>query len=154
MPMMTSSMTKFLPAPGNLVTATTDTSYADPGAAGSYYELSAVDLNGNESPPALAGPGQSTDVSDAAPIVFALEGVRPNPAFGGRMVVHFALTSAEPATLELIDVAGRRVRERAVGVLGAGYHAVDFGQGLRPGLYFLRLTQGTHQRVARATLMD
>jgi hypothetical protein len=86
--------------------------------------------------------------------VFALEGARPNPAFGGRMVVHFALTGGESATLELLDVAGRRVRERAVGMLGAGRHAVDFGDGLKPGLYFLRLIQGASQRVARATLMD
>jgi hypothetical protein len=144
----------FVPGSGTLVAATTDTGYADAGAAGSYYKLSAVDVNGNESPFALAGPGQTTDAPAAPLIAFALEGVRPNPAFGGRMVVHFALPSDEPATLELLDVAGRRVRERAVGALGAGRHTVDLGGGLRPGLYFVRLTQGANQRVARATMVD
>jgi hypothetical protein len=113
-----------------------------------------VDINGNEGPYALLSPNQTTDAPAASPIAFALEGVRPNPAFGGRMIVHFALSGDEPAALELIDVAGRRVRDRAVGSLGAGRHVVDLGDGLKPGLYFLRLTQGANQRVVRATLMD
>jgi len=147
----------FVPGPGTLVTATTDTGYVDVGPAGRFYKLSAVDFNGNESPFALVGPFQTTDVTDAdAPLSFALEGVRPNPAFGGRLLVHFALPNDEPASLELLDVAGRRVRERAIGSLGAGRHVVDLSgtQQLTPGLYFLRLTQGANQRVARATLMD
>jgi sugar lactone lactonase YvrE len=147
----------FVPGAGTLVTALPDTGYVDAGPAGSFYKLSAVDIHGNESSFALAGPYQTTDVTDVdAPLAFALEGVRPNPAFGGRMLVHFALPHGAPATLELLDVAGRRVRERAVGSLGAGRHVVDLSgsQRLTPGLYFLRLTQGASQRVARATLMD
>jgi hypothetical protein len=147
----------FVPGPGTLVSALPDTGYVDAGPAGSYYKLTAVDTHGNESPFALAGPGQTTDVTDGdTRLAFSLEGVRPNPAFGGRMLVHFALPDGAPATLELLDVAGRRVRERAVGSLGAGRHVVDLSgsQRLTPGLYFLRLTQGTSQRVARATLMD
>jgi hypothetical protein len=147
----------FVPGPGTFVTATPDTGYADVGAAGSFYKLSAVDFNGNESLFALVTPNQTTDVTDAAaPLAFALEGVRPNPAFGGRLLVHFALPNGAPATLELLDVAGRRVRERAVGAMGAGRHVVDLSgsERLKPGLYFLRLTQGANQRVARATLMD
>jgi DNA-binding beta-propeller fold protein YncE len=151
------SSADFLPGPGTLVTALPDTGYVDIGPAGSFYKLSAVDFNGNESPFALVGPHQTTDVMDlAAPVAFALEGVHPNPAFGGRLLVHFALTNSEPATLDLLDIAGRRVRERAVGPLGAGRHVVDLSgsQRLTPGLYFLRLTQGAQQRVARATLVD
>jgi hypothetical protein len=147
----------FVPGPGNLVATLPDTGYVDVGPAGRFYKLSAVDWNGNESPFALVGPHQTTDAPDAtAPLAFALEGARPNPAFGGRMLVHFALPDGAPATLELLDVAGRRVRERAVGGLGAGRHFVDLsgGQRLAPGLYFLRLTQGANQRVARATLVD
>jgi len=88
----------------------------------------------------------------AAPPAFAPNGVRPNPALGGRMMVHFTLPTGEPAKLELIDVAGRR----AVGSLGAGRHAVDLAAGCRvpPGLYLLRLTQGTNTRVVRAAMLD
>ena len=55
----------------------------------------------------------------------------------------FTLPSQEPATLELIDVAGRRVMRREVGSLGPGRHSLDMGAStrLRPGLYFLRLAQ-------------
>jgi len=144
----------FVLGPGTLVTATPDTGHVDAGPAGSFYKLSAVDWNGNESPFALVGPYQTTDAPAAAPIAFALEGVRPNPAFGGRLLVHFALPHGEPATLELLDVAGRRVRQQAVGALGVGRHVVDLGGALTPGLYFVRLTQGANQRVARATLME
>ena len=104
----------------------------------------------------LVGPNQTTDVSGSAPVVFALEGVRPNPARGGTMVVWFALPSASPATLELLDLAGRRVVERAVGTLGPGRHAVDLApaRGVSAGMYFLRLTQGPNTRVVRFAVLN
>jgi hypothetical protein len=145
-----------LPGPGNLIAATTDIGYVDVGPAGSYYKLSAIDRTGNEGLYALAGPGQTTAVPTEPALVFALEGVRPNPALGGRMTVHFELVTDEPALLELIDVAGRRVLERAVGALGAGRHAVDLAEGRRlpAGVYFVRLTQGKNSRVARLTVVN
>ena len=71
-------------------------------------------------------------------------------------MVHFALPTGEPATLELLDVAGRRVTERTVGTLGAGRHSVELGEGrrLQPGLYFVRLTQGANQRIVRTTVLN
>lgn len=88
-------------------------------------------------------------------VALALEGARPNPAIGRAMMVTLALPSAAPAMLGLIDVAGRRVRGRAVGSLGAGRHAVDLAEDwrLKPGLYFLRLTQGTNERAVRTTVI-
>jgi len=73
----------------------------------------------------------------------ALAGAWPNPA-RGEIRAHFTLAGRERATLELIDVAGRRVLRREVGSLGPGAHAVALGSspGLQPGLYFLRLAQG------------
>jgi len=146
----------FVPGAGNLVTATPDTGFADVGPAGSYYKLSAVDRNGNESLFALVGPGQTTDVSDAPALQFALEGVRPNPSLGGRMLVHFVLPRNTPASLELFDLAGRRIEERSVGALGAGAHAVELAPGRRvaAGVYLIRLTQGTITRSARAVVLD
>jgi len=91
-------------------------------------------------------------VGEAGPGPLALEGAWPNPARGA-IRAYFTLPSAAPATLELIDVAGRRVLRRAVGELGPGRHSLDLGAAarLRPGLYFLRLVQAgrvLHARVA------
>ena len=75
--------------------------------------------------------------------MLALEGIHPNPCDGG-MLVTFSLADRTPATLELFDVAGRRLLGREVGTLGAGAHVVrlDADGGRRAaGLYFLRLVQ-------------
>ena len=91
---------------------------------------------------------------DAA-LAFALEGVRPNPSRGEGLTVAFTLPTAASARLELLDVSGRRVAEREVGSLGAGPHALDLSEGRRltPGLYLLRLTQGTNTRVTRVAVL-
>lgn len=81
-------------------------------------------------------------VEPIAPTGFALTGVAPNPAVD-HMRVSFGLASAAPASLELIDVLGRRWLHRDVGALGPGAHHVDIRTAgkLPSGLYFLRLTQ-------------
>jgi hypothetical protein len=70
--------------------------------------------------------------------------------------VQFTLPTGEPAALELIDIAGRRVAGREVGSLGAGSHAVDFASGSRmpPGIYLVRLTQGANRGVIRIVVRD
>jgi hypothetical protein len=86
-------------------------------------------------------------------LALALSGARPNPA-SDRLVVSFVLPARAGARLELLDVAGRRVRSREVGSLGPGAHAVDLGSsGLGPGIYLLRLTQGARSVTTRATLL-
>ena len=64
----------------------------------------------------------------------------------------FSLASGAPATLELFDIAGRRVLSRAVGALGAGDHVVGLGgdRHLPAGVYLLRLSQGTRSVSRRA----
>ena len=88
-------------------------------------------------------------------LAFALEPVRPNPARGGPLTVHFTLASASAASLELLDVAGRRISGREVGSLGAGHHALDLGEGRRlaPGLYLVCLRQGASRRVTRVAVL-
>jgi hypothetical protein len=146
----------FVPSPANLVAAPPDTGYADAGAAGGYYKLSAVDVHGNESGFAALGPDQTVDVAEDGTVVFALDDPRPNPSAGARLSVSFALASNAAATLDLYDLAGRRVRSLDVGGLGAGRHVVDLlARGrLAPGLYFVRLQHGAQQRIERVTLLD
>ncbi|HEY3215998.1 MAG TPA: T9SS type A sorting domain-containing protein, partial [Candidatus Eisenbacteria bacterium] len=90
--------------------------------------------------------------SDGGAARLALEGALPNPA-RGVISVAFSLPNTERATLELIDIAGRRVARREVGSLGPGRHVVQLGASprLRSGLYFLRLIQG--ERVLRARVV-
>jgi len=82
---------------------------------------------------------------------FALRGPVPNPA-ARELVVSFALPDGTPAVLELLDVQGRRLARHEVGSLGAGRHLVNLGGtgGLDPGIYLVRLTQGTRLLTARA----
>jgi hypothetical protein len=145
----------FVPGPGNLVATPSDTGYTDPGPAGSYYKLSAVDVNGNESAYALLTPAGTTSVEGGGTIALALEGARPNPVRGHGLVVHFALPGAAPARLELLDVSGRRLAARDVGALGPGRHDVDLapGKGLPAGVYLLRLTQGALARSTRVAVL-
>lgn len=61
--------------------------------------------------------------------------------------------SDAPATLELLDVSGRRLLARAVGALGAGSHVLTLeGGGIRAGTYFIRLTQGARSATRRAVV--
>jgi hypothetical protein len=87
-------------------------------------------------------------------LALALEGLRPNPAVGP-LTVAFTLPSWAPATLELLDVGGRRVLAREVGSLGAGSHLLhlDGGSQLAPGMYWLRLTQAGRALVARGVVV-
>ena len=146
----------FTPAIGNRIATPTSTSYADVGTSGSYYKLSAVDVNGNESGFALLTPGGTTGVDADSPVAFALDGVRPNPSNGSSLNVAFALPTASAAQLELLDLAGRRLLTREVGSLGAGRHRVNLAEGRRvpAGLYWLRLTQGAKQRTTRVAVVD
>ncbi|HEY2953742.1 MAG TPA: T9SS type A sorting domain-containing protein [Candidatus Eisenbacteria bacterium] len=84
----------------------------------------------------------------------ALHGLRPNPAVR-EVTVSFTLPTAGPATLELLDVAGRRLIERQVGSLGTGRHLqrLDDGARIPAGLYWLRLTQGGCSLLARGAVI-
>jgi len=149
------STSDFVPGPSNLIATRADTGYADVGPGGSYYKLSAVDVNGNESGYATLSPSQIAGVGDPGPVTFALEPI-PNPSWGGRLTVTFSLPSSGRARLELLDVSGRRVADREVGSLGAGRHVVDLAERrqLPPGLYLVRLTQGADARARRVVLLE
>lgn len=81
----------------------------------------------------------------------------PNP-FNPVTVFDFALSSAGPASLEIIDVRGRRVARPVRGHLPAGPHQVrweatdEAGRALPSGVYVARLTVGGRTAVAKLTL--
>lgn len=86
--------------------------------------------------------------------VFAMLGPWPNPVAGGRFSVAFLLPTPERGTLELWDVAGRRVDRREIS--GTSRQVVSFGDRgrLAPGLYLLRLKQGIHLELRRVAVLD
>ena len=84
----------------------------------------------------------------------ALARIWPNPS---TLPLHvtFALPVNAPARLELVDVAGRSVLAQALSAPGAGMFDASFGDGasIRPGTYWLRLTQGGGQTASRIVLL-
>jgi hypothetical protein len=126
-----------------------------PARAGGYFQL--PNGNGGAAFDCIAtwwGSGV-VSVPGKATLPFALDPVRPNPSRGGVLTVHFTLPNAGAASLELLDVAGRRIARREVGSLGGGYHSLDLGEGRRlaPGLYLVCLRQGTNTRVTRVAVL-
>jgi len=94
-------------------------------------------------------------VEAAAPLAFALEGFRPNPAVG-LPIVSLTLAKSEPARLEVFDLRGRLVLRRDLSGLGAGRHSVSLDDGARlaPGVYVLRLTQGDQVARVRGVVLN
>ena len=86
-------------------------------------------------------------------IRLALQGSVPNPS--RNLSVSFTLPGAGPARLTVYDVSGREAITRQVGLLGAGRHVVSLGAPgtLAPGIYLVRLVQGSRQLVTRAVVI-
>lgn len=97
------------------------------------------------------GPGSVLSVPPVPAALLALA-TGPNPA-RAELTARFALPDARPARLELLDLAGRRVR--ALEVRGEGPHAERFAGlgGLAPGVYVLRLAHGGTVRAARVAVI-
>jgi len=105
--------------------------------------------------------GASNVGAPAAPPAerLALAAPQPNP-FAGRTSLRFSLPRASRVTLEVIDLAGQRVRTLERGVLPAGEHVAAWdgtdGRGARraPGVYFVRLTDGAASLTRKVLLTD
>ena len=82
---------------------------------------------------------------------FSLHAVSASPA-RGMLRVDFGLEQG-PASLELLDVAGRRIELHDVGALGPGRHQQELGEALPAGVYFVRLRQRNHAQVMKAALL-
>jgi hypothetical protein len=92
---------------------------------------------------------------DVPAMLFTLRGAQPNPASRRDGVfISLALPDARPATLELLDVAGRQLTR--LQVEGAGEDKlVDVSEGLalEPGIYLVRLTHGGRSLTRRVTVV-
>ncbi|MBI5709406.1 MAG: VCBS repeat-containing protein [Candidatus Eisenbacteria bacterium] len=99
-------------------------------------------------------PVSALDAPRAERAGLALAGLRPNPAREA-LSVSLSVLPGAPATLELLDLAGRRVRALDLGVRGPGFHTVELaGLGtLRPGVYLVRLTQSGRSLTAKAAIV-
>ncbi len=103
-----------------------------------------------------AGAGDAGD-ADAWVVVPAVAlSIRPlrNPSRDG-VEVAYTLPVAETATLELLDVTGRRwVTRRIGGNAGDGIERLAGPRALRPGVYFVRLEQSGLARTVRLVVID
>ena len=80
---------------------------------------------------------------EQSPVAFGLGPIAPNPATVDATIT-FSLPSELPASLEVVDLAGRMVSRLEVGARGAGTHTFRLAElnTMRPGVYMVRLTQG------------
>ncbi len=133
------------------VLSTTETDETDPAAtAGTpyWYVVRTRDINGNLGAPTNEAmvPGNPTGVGDTPSIrgVALLNNV-PNPFSAGTML-RIGLEKPSQVKLEVFDVAGRRVMQRDLGRLSAGFQDVslrargDDGKLLPSGVYFYRVS--------------
>ncbi|NNE43907.1 MAG: hypothetical protein HKN12_06845, partial [Gemmatimonadetes bacterium] len=99
----------------------------------------------------------ATDVLPGAPRVehLALSTGRPNP-FGAGTVAELALPAPASVFLEVLDVAGRRIRLLADERLDAGVHRMAWdgrdssGRAVANGVYFFRLRSGGEVLTSKA----
>lgn len=93
-----------------------------------------------------------TSVEVPARLGLAVYGIRPNPA-PRDFVVSFALATREPARLEFVDVAGRRVLERVLEPVEPGNRLLNlWGTDLPAGVYVVRVSQSGRTASARAVI--
>jgi len=86
------------------------------------------------------------DVPAAAGLV--LRGLSPNPS-AGEVSVRFSLPGPGPASLEIIDLTGRRVLSSQVSPVRGDQSVRLAAPGLRPGVYQVVLVQGAARSRAR-----
>ncbi len=101
--------------------------------------------------PVVTGVPPVTSPSIARTLELAVVGANP---VRGRLALRCALPDAGAATLELLDVTGRRVATRELPG-DAAFHVVQVPEteSAPPGVYFARLTQAGQVRLARVTVL-
>ena len=101
-----------------------------------------------------AGIPLSTPVADTRiPRVLMLDRVFPNPA-GRDIGISFGTAEHGSVRLELLDIGGRRVLQRDLGAFTPGMHdtRIQLVRGLRAGIYWVRIVQGSHTASRRVVV--
>ena len=125
---------------GGLIATWSDTRVSLPNSNDIYAQR--VQANGQ-----LGGTVLDAPVGRRSP--FALAPPAPTPSRSGRLGVRYTLPREGHVALELLDVAGRLLATRDLGVQGAGPHAFDWDPRTRvpTGLHFVRLSFGGEKRM-------
>jgi len=97
-------------------------------------------------------PGQGKGPAAAKP-TFHIQSITPNPS-AGTFRVSLAVQDGLPATLELLDVLGRRVTSREFAPSGGSLIEVELKPGATPaaGIYLVRLRQGDRSETRRVVV--
>lgn len=100
--------------------------------------------------------GTVVDAPRETSLAFVLDAVRPNPWRGRTLSLSFSLPNDASATLQVIDIAGRRlaVRDLGTGTRGRGSTAIELRRDLAPGVYLVRLQQSGQLRARRFVVID
>ncbi len=131
-----------LPAGPHTLVMIVDSDYLIP----EYDELDNVEVD-----EFLVSP--ATGVGPVVPSVhLGITSLLPNPT-RGRVAATLNLPGAAPATLELVDLSGRRVREFVVAGPGVQTVRFELGGDVNPGLYLLRLRQAGQEAVRKLTVV-
>lgn len=154
------SSPSFVPSSTTLIAAQADTGYVDPGPAGMTYKLSAVDVNGNESPFAVLTPSMIAGIEGSSlPRDLFLAAPVPNPA-RGRVTLAFGIPRDAVVALRIYDVEGRMVRSLASSSFSAGEHALAWdlrdaeGRPVHAGMFIARLESVADQREVRIVVVN
>ncbi len=99
-------------------------------------------------------PATAVEAGGELPTSFALDAIWPNP-FNPLATIRFGLPADAVATVDVVDVIGRRVAVlEAGGRRAAGWHSVQFdGSRLASGVYFVRLVAGGRLDVKSVVLL-
>jgi|GEM_PF-5665031 len=119
-----------------------DDDFAVEDALDAADRLESIEADGATTSDALAG-----SLTEA----LRLDAPFPNPTSGGSSVV-YALPQDAAVHLTLVDALGREVAVLEVGWQTAGIHRATVPSGLAPGLYLVRLSDGTGSVVRRLTV--
>jgi hypothetical protein len=139
------------PLPQYLIGTSDELTFVDGNIpAGSlYYIVTAIDIHGNQSTQSnVWSPDGATPVGDVPSIstLTVLDNV-PNP-FNATTTLRIGLPAASEVSIDIFDVAGRRVRSERVSSAAAGWRDVRIeardagGNALASGVYFYRVQAG------------
>ncbi len=136
------------PVPIHFLASSDDTLAIDAGAPASalYYVVTAYDVHANQGPPSNEASVQATTgVGNTPPIaVLTVLQNHPNP-FAAATDFEIGLPVSADISVDVFDVAGRRVSTLAVRGANAGWNRIPFagrddhGRALASGVYFYRV---------------